>query len=297
VSVCSGKLSDIQGISCNIFRITKPNANIKEITNSINLKDENLTKKDVVIICGGTRDVAKNEVNDGLRILSEFAKLTLNTNVIVMCVPHHFDLQPSSCINKEVKSFNRKSQKMMKTFSHMHVCNMSINRDHFTSHGLHLNSQGKNSIINKWVSIITSIISKSRIISVNPLPWMEKSDNNNDDDREHRNELVTEGKNMPKKKYSLSQEEIFFSAPELGVGSQYREEVAQKEIPGLPISETSEQCKRDKEVKHIVPIYSLSDEEGKEEVIYVMSSSGKIRKSNRIKSPPSTKLDDFLWSI
>jgi len=100
---CSGKLSDILGISYNIFRITKPNVNIKEITNSINLKDENLTKKDFVIICSGTRDVAKNEVNNGLRILSEFAKLTLNTNVIVMCVPHHFDLQPSSCVNKEVK--------------------------------------------------------------------------------------------------------------------------------------------------------------------------------------------------
>ena len=74
---CCGKLSDILGSLYNIFGITKPDVNIKEITNSINLKDENLTKKDVVIICSGTRDVAKNEANDGLRILSEFAKLTL----------------------------------------------------------------------------------------------------------------------------------------------------------------------------------------------------------------------------
>jgi hypothetical protein len=60
---------------------TKRNA----ITNAFNLKDENLTKKDVVIIFGGTRDVAKNETKDGLRTLSEFAKLTVNTNVIVLC--------------------------------------------------------------------------------------------------------------------------------------------------------------------------------------------------------------------
>jgi hypothetical protein len=40
--------------------------NLRAITNSINLKDENVTKKDVVIICGGTRDVAKNEAKDGL---------------------------------------------------------------------------------------------------------------------------------------------------------------------------------------------------------------------------------------
>jgi archaellum biogenesis ATPase FlaH len=52
-------------------------------------------KKDVVIICSGTREVAKNKAKDGLRTLSEFAKLTVNTNVIVMCVPHRSDLQQS----------------------------------------------------------------------------------------------------------------------------------------------------------------------------------------------------------
>jgi hypothetical protein len=75
-----------------------------------------------------TRDVAK----DGSRILSEFAEQIVNTNVIVMCVPHCFNLQLSSCVNKEVESFNRKLEKAMKTFNHMHVCSMSTNRDHFT---------------------------------------------------------------------------------------------------------------------------------------------------------------------
>ena len=108
-----------------------------------------------------------------------------------MCIPHCFDLQLSSCINKEVESFSRKLQKAMKTFSHIHVCSMSTNTDHFTSHGLNLNSQGKNWIINKWASIITPIISNSRAISVTPLPCLKKSDNSYDD-HEHRKELVTE---------------------------------------------------------------------------------------------------------
>jgi hypothetical protein len=51
-------------------------------------------------------------------------------------------------------------------------------------------------MINKWVSIITPIISKS-IISPTPLPWAEKS-NNSYEEQEHRNELVTEGTNMTK---------------------------------------------------------------------------------------------------
>ena len=71
----------------------------------------------------------------------------------------------------------------------------------------------------------------------------------------------------------------------------------------MPILETSEQCKRgdDEDAKYIVSktdlSYSLSDEEDKEKVINVMPSSGTICKSNRIKNPPSARLDDFLWSI
>jgi hypothetical protein len=45
VRECSEKLSDILWSWCNIIGITKLNANIKAITNSISLKDENLTKK------------------------------------------------------------------------------------------------------------------------------------------------------------------------------------------------------------------------------------------------------------
>jgi len=57
-----------------------------------------------------------------------------------------------------------------------------------------LNSQGKNWIINKWASIITPIISKSRVISITALPWIKNSDNSYDE-HEHRKELVTEGMN------------------------------------------------------------------------------------------------------
>ena len=205
----------------------------------------------------------------------------------------------------------------MKNFSHIHVCSMSTNRDHFTSHDLHLNSQGKNWIINKQASIITSIISKSRAISVTPLPWLKKS-NKSYDDHKHRKELVTEGINMPKEKVfknqsawklkktgdqrnSLSKEEIFYNVPELEVGREYRqEEGIIKETPGSPTSKTNEQCKRlvEEDATYIVPkmdvTYSLREEEDKEEETNVMPSSGTIRKSNRIKNPPSAKLDDFF---
>jgi hypothetical protein len=43
VQGCSDKLSDRLGSSFNTFAVTKPN--LRAITNSINLKEENLTKK------------------------------------------------------------------------------------------------------------------------------------------------------------------------------------------------------------------------------------------------------------
>ena len=103
----------------------------------------NKASKDVVILCGGTRDIAKNEANIGLRHVSQFVKCTANTNVIVTNAPARYDLHPSSCVNKEVESFNRKLQKSMKIHYHIRVCSMSTNRDHFTTHGLHMNTRGK----------------------------------------------------------------------------------------------------------------------------------------------------------
>jgi hypothetical protein len=116
---CSEKLADLLGYSYSLIGITKPNANVKAVTDSFNLKAEKLTRKDVVIICGGNRDIAKNEANIGLRYISQFANSTADINVIVTCAPTRFDLQSSSCVNKEVASFKRKLQKSMKIFSHV----------------------------------------------------------------------------------------------------------------------------------------------------------------------------------
>jgi hypothetical protein len=56
---CSEKLANLLGNSWSVVGIMKPNATLSAITSSINLKPEKLTKKYVVIVCGGTRDVAR----------------------------------------------------------------------------------------------------------------------------------------------------------------------------------------------------------------------------------------------
>jgi dTDP-4-dehydrorhamnose reductase len=107
-------LADFLGNSYSVIGITEPNCNAIAVAGSINLKLEKLTKNDAVIHCGETKDIAKNEANMGLRHISQFANAAADTNVIVMCAPTQFDLQSSSCVNKEIIAFNRKLNKLMK---------------------------------------------------------------------------------------------------------------------------------------------------------------------------------------
>jgi hypothetical protein len=84
--------------------------------------------------------VAKNESKEGLRKILELVRFLNYTNIIVTCVPRRFDLD--SCVNREVELFNRKLRKQMKAFEHVKICNLSDNREHFTSHGFHMNPKG-----------------------------------------------------------------------------------------------------------------------------------------------------------
>jgi hypothetical protein len=175
---CLENLRSLLGDLYNVIRITKPNGNISAITSSFNLKTEKLTKQDVVVVCGGKRDVAKNETNLGLRHLSQFAKHTTNTNVIIMCVPRRYDLQSFSCVNNEVASFNRNLQKLMKAYGHILTCSMTNKRDHYTSHGFHMNTLRKNWITNVLAKITKTPLTSSLIRPTIPLPW--NSDNSDD---------------------------------------------------------------------------------------------------------------------
>ena len=50
-------------------------------------------KNDVVLLCGGTLDVAKNNTSKGLSSVLQFVTNTEHTNVIMIDAPHRFDLE------------------------------------------------------------------------------------------------------------------------------------------------------------------------------------------------------------
>jgi hypothetical protein len=59
-----------------------------------------------------------------------------------MCMPHRYNVADGSCVNTEVRTFNRKLQKLMKTFKHVVTIKTDTNREYFTRHGLHMNFSG-----------------------------------------------------------------------------------------------------------------------------------------------------------
>jgi hypothetical protein len=102
-----------------------------------------LTKRDVCIVWGGTHDVGRNESNIGIRALKDFVSTHDHTNVFVINVPHRYDLAPTSCINHEVKAFNRNLGKQRKVHKNLSVINVDLDSKLYTRHGLNLNPKGK----------------------------------------------------------------------------------------------------------------------------------------------------------
>jgi hypothetical protein len=97
------------------------------------------TKDNALILSGGNMDVARNETYSGLKHLTRFLKRTPRTNVIILDLPHHFDLVNSSSVNKEIIVYNRKLQKIVKTSNHVQIHNMSRDRTCYTKHGMRMN--------------------------------------------------------------------------------------------------------------------------------------------------------------
>ena len=96
------------GCDFEVQGIVKPGVNTEIIVNTSPKITRKLTKKDVVVVLGGTRDVGRNETKKGLHQMKNFVSNHNQTNVIVMSVPCRYDLAPKSCVNDEVKVYNRK---------------------------------------------------------------------------------------------------------------------------------------------------------------------------------------------
>jgi capsular polysaccharide biosynthesis protein len=116
----------------------------------------------MVILWGSLNDVTKNETMNGLRHLRKFINRKKNTNFILIAVPHRYDLMDFSCVNEEIKVFNRKMHKIMKLESNVKILDIKLDRSCYTRHGLHLNIIGKKRVQEMMINQIRTFTTKDK---------------------------------------------------------------------------------------------------------------------------------------
>ena len=88
--------SEIKG-NYDVNGLVKPGAGAGILVNIANSDIKNLTKNNVVIICGGANDVAKINSKTALRHIRNFIKSNNLSNIILVSVPHRHDLIVLMC--------------------------------------------------------------------------------------------------------------------------------------------------------------------------------------------------------
>jgi hypothetical protein len=92
----------------------KPGAGATEIVAQVNANYRSMGKKDAIVIQVGSNDVYKNNTKIALSLIVKFCEEVTNTNKILLDIPHKYDLEEISCVNKEIQIFNRKLRKVTK---------------------------------------------------------------------------------------------------------------------------------------------------------------------------------------
>jgi hypothetical protein len=168
---CAAKISDYLGNSYEVTGYVNPTTGLEMITNSAKKEIHHMTQKDVVTVCEGANNTSKNEWIKGLKYVTQFVQNRRNTNVIIMSAPHRSDLEESSCVNEEIKVFNRILKKM-KRYNHTEVIDMSAHRDHYTKHGLHMNKTEKEWLTRRTTDTINKLFANQKLAPIT-LEWKE----------------------------------------------------------------------------------------------------------------------------
>jgi len=98
-------------------------------------------------------------------------------NIVLNNSPYRFDLIPEPCVNLEVTKYNRQVQKLMKSQSKVQIQELNLERNPFTTHGLHLNIKDKKLVSQDLVLLIKHSLHEKQIQCTIPIPWKDFSTN------------------------------------------------------------------------------------------------------------------------
>jgi hypothetical protein len=80
-----------------------------------------------------------------------------HTNIILVSVPHRYDLSDWSCVKSEVETFNRKLTKIVRPFNHVEVVKVDLEKEFYTKQGQHMTNVSKEKVALRVVQAVTNI--------------------------------------------------------------------------------------------------------------------------------------------
>jgi len=115
--------------------------------------------------------MGKYETQRGLYQIKNSVENHNQTNIIVKGITYRYDLLINSCVNNEIKVFNRKLRKPLKVFDNAFLIQVNSETEHFTRHGLYLHSKGKEQSAKKTVNNIIIIFKEKKVDPIT-MKWM-----------------------------------------------------------------------------------------------------------------------------
>jgi hypothetical protein len=111
-----------------------------------------MLSKHIIVVWGHRNDISEKESCNDLSHISSFVQNRGHINIAIMNAPHTHDLD-TSCINNEIKVFNRKLLKKMRMYDYAKVMETNLSSEHLTQYGVHMNRLKKNSYPNLYHKI------------------------------------------------------------------------------------------------------------------------------------------------
>ena len=170
------KINQYLGSNFVVSSFVKPGA-IKQITETQEKEFKCLGRKDLLVISGGSNDLANNPGVDksALLCLLKFVQKYANTNVPMLNVPIRYDPLTNYRTNHNIKNFNDKLQKSIKLLNHVHLIEMTTDRKYLTKYGLHQNNLGKERLAKEIACHIREIVNSGSINEpAYPLHWKDE---------------------------------------------------------------------------------------------------------------------------
>jgi hypothetical protein len=166
----ASRLQPYLGDDYSVSSFVKPSTPMEEILTTVDEPRVSVKREDILIVWGGSHNISNNNMREAISSVSDLAKTSSESNIILINAPHWQDLIPNSCVNKQLAKYNRLMKKIVKQNPNIQFLDLDPDKSHFTNHSMHMNSKGKDQTSQHLAELIKLIFNLPQPPPI-PIPW------------------------------------------------------------------------------------------------------------------------------